>query len=149
MGRHLSQAQSEQIAAEFRRGKAAQIIANQMGVTTATVYNHLQRHGVPVDSRHGRRRTTKPVPPPIEVPRLRTKPAGDWQDHAACQGRDVEDFYVPSNRATDHARAKAICRTCPVADQCLEHALASGEEHGVWGGLTPHERDIVRRSRTA
>ena len=32
-------------------------------------------------------------------------------------------------------RAKTFCRAnCPVLNQCLESALARGEQHGVWGG---------------
>jgi hypothetical protein len=29
---------------------------------------------------------------------------------------------------------------CPVRGECLAHALAIGERHGVWGGLTTSQR---------
>lgn len=34
----------------------------------------------------------------------------------------------------DLARAKAICRRCALAADCLEGALARAEAYGVWGG---------------
>ena len=37
-------------------------------------------------------------------------------------------------------RAKAVCAVCPVRATCLEEALLSGEEWGIWGGYTSPER---------
>ena len=38
-----------------------------------------------------------------------------------------------------------MCRACPVTVECLKSELpyeqASGRRNGVWGGLTPKERD--------
>ena len=50
--------------------------------------------------------------------------------------------YSKSNRR-DIDEAKALCRSCTVRVGCLEVALSTGEEHGIWGGLTPHERARV------
>ncbi|MGH8908233.1 MAG: WhiB family transcriptional regulator [Egibacteraceae bacterium] len=45
-------------------------------------------------------------------------------------------------------RAKAVCRDCPVATQCLAWALQTRQDAGVWGGLTDDdERRALRRSR--
>jgi WhiB family redox-sensing transcriptional regulator len=33
-----------------------------------------------------------------------------------------------------------ICAMCAVSRQCLEFAIDTHEQHGVWGGLTEHER---------
>jgi WhiB family redox-sensing transcriptional regulator len=43
--------------------------------------------------------------------------------------------------------AKQICSLCDVRVDCLEWALATGQDSGVWGGLTEDERRAVRRSR--
>jgi WhiB family redox-sensing transcriptional regulator len=43
------------------------------------------------------------------------------------------------------ARAKAVCARCPVAAQCLDYALATGQQHGVWGGTSEEERKAMRR----
>lgn len=33
------------------------------------------------------------------------------------------------------ARAKAICRSCPISTACLDGALHRSEAYGVWGGV--------------
>ena len=70
----------------------------------------------------------------------------NWDDEASCQGIDPEVFFPdrPSDRAL---AAKAICRGCPVRTACLEFALETRLDHGVWGGLTEVERRSLRRSR--
>lgn len=37
-------------------------------------------------------------------------------------------------------RAKAVCAGCPVRAVCLNEALATDEEFGIWGGYTTPER---------
>ncbi|HUR02968.1 MAG TPA: WhiB family transcriptional regulator, partial [Nonomuraea sp.] len=41
--------------------------------------------------------------------------------------------------------AKASCRRCPVMETCLQWALESGQEYGVWGGTDENERRRMRR----
>jgi len=43
-------------------------------------------------------------------------------------------------RAHREATAKAVCATCPVIQQCREHALAVQEPYGIWGGLSEDDR---------
>lgn len=70
----------------------------------------------------------------------------NWDDEAGCRGIDPDVFFP--DRPSDLAlAAKAICRGCPVRTQCLEFALATRLDHGVWGGLTEVERRSLRRSR--
>jgi WhiB family redox-sensing transcriptional regulator len=42
-------------------------------------------------------------------------------------------------------QAKAVCRRCPVIQQCLAWALESGQDAGVWGGLSEDERRALKR----
>lgn len=53
-------------------------------------------------------------------------------------------FHPPNERGEEREarinNAKTICRTCPVADECLTHALAIPEPYGTWGGLSEDER---------
>jgi WhiB family redox-sensing transcriptional regulator len=68
----------------------------------------------------------------------------DFFDDAACHDADTSVFFPVSD--TFAGDAKAICATCPVAEQCLEYAIASHQSDGVWGGLTAQERHrLVRR----
>jgi WhiB family transcriptional regulator, redox-sensing transcriptional regulator len=65
-----------------------------------------------------------------------------WQRAAACLSADPELFFPVSSsgRSLEQVeRAKAVCRTCIVRRQCLQYAIAAGEE-GVWGGMTEEER---------
>ncbi len=43
--------------------------------------------------------------------------------------------------------AQRICKSCPVAAQCLEYALAQHIDHGVWGGASERERRRLARER--
>jgi len=61
-----------------------------------------------------------------------------WRAQAACRGTDPALFYDPHPAAV--AAAKTICAACPVRVACAAHAIAAGEEYGVWGGLAPDER---------
>lgn len=66
-----------------------------------------------------------------------------WREHAKCAGRGdlfFDDLY--------EQQAKAICADCPVREQCLEHALRTPEQYGIWGGMTPRERRRMTLSTT-
>jgi WhiB family redox-sensing transcriptional regulator len=41
--------------------------------------------------------------------------------------------------------AKSVCRRCPVSGQCGQWALESGQDSGVWGGLSEDERRRMKR----
>lgn len=52
-----------------------------------------------------------------------------------------------SERASDLAAAQAICRGCEVRIACLENALESGAEWGVWGGVIFWDGQAYHRKR--
>jgi WhiB family redox-sensing transcriptional regulator len=62
-----------------------------------------------------------------------------WQDSAACKGADSSVFL--SGVTSRVEKAKAICGSCAVIDQCLRFALDNEDfEPHVYGGLTGEER---------
>jgi len=72
----------------------------------------------------------------------------DWRHRAACREEDPELFFPigtggPAVLQIEHA--KAVCQRCSVTDACLAWALESGQETGVWGGLSEDERRAQRR----
>ncbi|HXF73738.1 MAG TPA: WhiB family transcriptional regulator [Actinomycetota bacterium] len=72
----------------------------------------------------------------------------DWIRRARCRDEDPELFFpigTTGPAASQLARAKAICRLCPVRLECLEWALETGQDAGVWGGLSEEERRALRR----
>jgi WhiB family redox-sensing transcriptional regulator len=70
-----------------------------------------------------------------------------WMLEANCLGCDP-DLFFPA-RGESCADAKAVCRGCRVRVECLEYALALGEKHGIWGGLSEWERRRLRRRRAS
>ena len=78
----------------------------------------------------------------------------DWQMHGACRDMDSEVFFLPERergpaKAARETRAKAVCQTCPVLQQCRVHSLTVREPYGVWGGLTEAERSEQIRADAA
>ena len=62
-----------------------------------------------------------------------------WQSEAACLTADSSLFL--SGVTSRVEKAKAICATCVVIDECLGFALANQDiEPHVYGGLTGDER---------
>jgi WhiB family redox-sensing transcriptional regulator len=75
-----------------------------------------------------------------------------WRARAACRPLDSAMFFPDRTayRNNDVAGAKAVCRRCPVREECLEAAMEGREKIGIWGGLTPVERaNLHRRKRRA
>ena len=70
---------------------------------------------------------------------------GDWALDAACRDAPVEWFFSGLDR--DVEQAKALCRDCPVAADCVQFAISHDEWHGVWGGTDESERRSLIRSR--
>lgn len=72
----------------------------------------------------------------------------NWHGRAACRNEDPELFFPIGN--TGYAQqwiedAKAVCRRCDVADRCLAWALDTGQDAGVWGGMSEEERRALKR----
>lgn len=71
----------------------------------------------------------------------------DWMAQGKC--RDLPPAVFFPNDGLGVQAAQRICAECPVAETCLEYALANRIDHGVWGGRSERERRrILRRRRT-
>lgn len=73
-----------------------------------------------------------------------------WRDRAACMDEDTALFFpigVTGPALDQTEQARAICRQCPVITSCLEWALETNQQDGVWGGLSEDERRRLRRVR--
>jgi WhiB family transcriptional regulator, redox-sensing transcriptional regulator len=72
----------------------------------------------------------------------------DWRHHALCRDEDPELFFpigTTGPAALQVEEAKAVCRRCPVVTDCLQWALDTGQDAGVWGGLSEDERRALKR----
>lgn len=98
---------------------------------------------------------SKPIPTALQ-PHLSIVDATwnnlSWRQHASCANLDTNMFFpvgLTGNSIEQTNLAKSICSDCPVAKQCLEFALRTLQDYGVWGGRTEDERRAIRRSRRA
>jgi len=84
----------------------------------------------------------------LTVPQLSV--SDDWRIDAAC--RDTEpDLFFPigsTGAAVEQiSAAKAVCMQCLARPECLEFALETNQDSGVWGGASEDERRAIRRRR--
>jgi WhiB family transcriptional regulator, redox-sensing transcriptional regulator len=71
----------------------------------------------------------------------------EW-DQAACNGQETRIFFDHEDlrgekRAVSLAKARAVCAPCAIRGTCLNYALESGQQFGLWGGLTAAERSEI------
>ncbi|MFE7777656.1 WhiB family transcriptional regulator [Streptomyces sp. NPDC057445] len=72
----------------------------------------------------------------------------DWRHASECRNEDPELFFPIGNTGPalmQIEEAKAVCRRCPVLEQCLAWALENGQDTGVWGGLSEDQRRAMKR----
>jgi WhiB family redox-sensing transcriptional regulator len=71
----------------------------------------------------------------------------------ACRDRDPELFFPLSGHGAAHREqveeATQVCRSCPLAAQCVSYALSGVVEYGIWGGTTEQDRRPWLRAVTA
>jgi WhiB family transcriptional regulator, redox-sensing transcriptional regulator len=75
-----------------------------------------------------------------------------WRSRASCLDEDPELFFPPgqgSQLQPQILAARRICAGCSVRPQCLEYALKTQQNEGIWGGLTADERAAQRRAQRA
>ncbi|MYR57120.1 WhiB family transcriptional regulator [Streptomyces sp. SID625] len=76
----------------------------------------------------------------------------NWREHAACRHEDPDLFFpigTTGPALVQTEQAKAVCRRCPVREECLRWALDTDQTIGVWGGTGEDERRALRRRRAA
>jgi WhiB family redox-sensing transcriptional regulator len=66
---------------------------------------------------------------------------------AACAETDPELWFPELDSLWRVRQAKNICEKCPVAEACLQYALVNGFKEGIWGGLSPTERNRLSKGK--
>jgi WhiB family redox-sensing transcriptional regulator len=72
-----------------------------------------------------------------------------WRAGASCRCMPPELFFPAGSTGIaieEIEGAKAVCHGCPVQDDCLQYALETNQEAGIWGGTTEDERRRLRRA---
>lgn len=75
--------------------------------------------------------------------------ADHWRSRSICRDSNPDLFFPigTTGQALEQIEAaKAICGECPVRQECLEFALATNQESGVWGGTTDEDRRRLRKT---
>lgn len=73
----------------------------------------------------------------------------DWRQQSACRDTDPDLFFPigSTGPAIEQIEsAKAVCHECLAQRACLEFALATNQESGIWGGTSEDERRKLRKS---
>jgi WhiB family redox-sensing transcriptional regulator len=76
----------------------------------------------------------------------------DWRDHSACRDTDPDLFFPVGTTGPaieQIENAKAVCHQCDVQRACLEYALVTNQDSGIWGGTSEEERRVLRRQYVA
>jgi WhiB family transcriptional regulator, redox-sensing transcriptional regulator len=74
----------------------------------------------------------------------------EWRSRASCRSTDADLFFPVGTTGPAVAQieaAKAVCMTCPSKAPCLEYALTTHQDSGVWGATSEEERRAIRRQR--
>ena len=75
-----------------------------------------------------------------------------WRNEALCRDTDPELFFpigTTGQALLQISEAKNVCCECTVKRECLEFAIETNQDCGIWGGLSEDERRDVRRKIAA
>lgn len=75
-----------------------------------------------------------------------------WRRDAACRDTNPDLFFpvgTTGQALVQIEQAKTVCRECPVQTDCLEYAVTTNQDAGVWGGTSEEERRKLRRMQQA
>lgn len=74
-----------------------------------------------------------------EVVYIRREEAGLWRERATCRGSYGTHFPTASvgqaQRREQVRAAVAMCKVCPVRQECFDLATKNKEKDGIWGGV--------------
>ena len=73
-------------------------------------------------------------------------PAFRYRDPELRAAPPVVSYRV---RIEQIENAKAVCRQCDAQRDCLEFALATNQDSGIWGGTSEEERRKLRKQYAA
>jgi WhiB family transcriptional regulator, redox-sensing transcriptional regulator len=116
-------------------------LARELGTSKA----YVQRVISPLRATHRHQQRTRPAAPAADVAREEGR---GWLDLAACRDTDPALFFPERGEKAKAQAAKQVCAACQVQQQCRDLAVRTArsreEDHGIFGGTTPHQRSGLR-----
>lgn len=71
----------------------------------------------------------------------------DWTIDAACADYDPDIWFPEWPKPNEYSLARRICALCPVRQECLIESLEMDDKYGMFGGLTPGEREKLKHQK--
>ncbi len=74
---------------------------------------------------------------------------GDWRQLAACRSTEPDLFFpigTTGRPSTRSRRPSGSAARCDAQEPCLDFALATNQESGVWGATSEEERRKLRKA---
>jgi hypothetical protein len=87
--------------------------------------------------------TVEPIFPPV------LPPLGNWARDAACANEGHHTFFPEKQQSHLMDKAKRLCCSCTVREECLAYALANKIDFGYWGGMSGRQRRAMRKDERA
>jgi len=73
----------------------------------------------------------------------------EW-DQADCRGMNTDLFFMNREELQlegfTYQHIRRVCSDCPIRRDCLAYGFKY-ERHGMFGGVTGEERDLIRRGK--
>ena len=73
-----------------------------------------------------------------------------WRDQANCKNVDTNIFFsndMGQIKPEKMSEALLYCNNCSVSEQCLEYAINSNIQVGIWGGMSTKARRQIAAER--
>ena len=67
-----------------------------------------------------------------------------WKQYANCAGMDTSLFFLELGQ-TVSKETQAACGSCTVSVECLWYANETHSSHGIFGGMSPNQREDWRK----
>lgn len=138
----------EQVADAVRIHGSARAAADALGCTIGAVEKRMRQHRREQAALGAAAQAEDDARAEVRERRIASAQPSDWRASGACLEEDPELFFPIGSTGPallQIEEAKAVCRRCDVVETCLRWALDSGEDAGVWGGLSEDERRSLKR----
>jgi WhiB family redox-sensing transcriptional regulator len=71
--------------------------------------------------------------------------AMEWMGEANCKGMDTNLFFAETPGSNYDPFAREVCGSCPVSDECFWYANETSADTGMFGGMSPSQRQEFRK----
>lgn len=127
-----------ELAARCRDGELLRDIAVELGVAYTTLSARFSQAGFAATGETIQQMQRRKLRERLEQPE---RP--DWMAKGSCLDHHPDLWYSDTGNAMQ--RAKGICAGCPSRKSCLEWAIETNEQWGIFGGHTRQERVNLKR----